>query len=307
MWSDDSDVDTDRETPAVLKRPTVANHIVHERVQVDTQDHEDHTFCGIVFDVKCTDLLPIEFVEISSVAVRGGLGPMTVWTTPDTFRGKTSERNAMSHWRQIYKGSHSVSFRELVPFELEDPVRLGAGDSCGIFVHSRRSGDQSVVYDNQRHTRRPGANGEILSILPGMAALDNEPFGQMGMWGEGWRHRREFVGRLAVGVCWRLWNPECHRQFPSRFRSAVKCLLLCASKQDCVLHSLSDAVIFYILNMCRWDWFGDAMQAPEQEPEPAPFRPIAFQRRRDFHYDVDSDSDNEPLSPLERDWFDDSW
>lgn len=291
MWSDESDADSDRDLlPAVLRRPTVANHIVQERVTVDTQDHEDHTFCGVVFDVKCTESLPIQFVEITSLAVRGSLGPMTVWTVPETYRGKLQEENRKS-WSIIYEQSHPVSFHELVPLEFQTPVRLAAGESCGLFVHSKRPGDQAVVYDNQRHGQRPGAHG-VLSILPGMAALDNEPFGLMGMWGEGWRNRREFVGRVGVGVCWKLWNPECHGEFPIRFRNAVKCLLLCASRPGCPIHYLSDAVVFYILNMCRWDWFGDTTHdAENREPETqhVAHQPPAHCLRALYYADSDSD------------------
>lgn len=46
--------------PAVLRRPKalflranshdqVANHTVHESFTADTRDHEDHTFCGMMW------------------------------------------------------------------------------------------------------------------------------------------------------------------------------------------------------------------------------------------------------------------
>ena len=34
---------------------------------------------GIMFPVKCKDILPVDHVVINSVAVRGALGPLTVW------------------------------------------------------------------------------------------------------------------------------------------------------------------------------------------------------------------------------------
>lgn len=34
---------------------------------------------GIMFPVKCKDILPIDHVIINGVAVRGALGPLTVW------------------------------------------------------------------------------------------------------------------------------------------------------------------------------------------------------------------------------------
>jgi len=62
MWSDDSDADTDDMLPAVLRRPTVANHIVQERVTMDTLDFEDHHLLWSHFrrDVheRATDSVP---------------------------------------------------------------------------------------------------------------------------------------------------------------------------------------------------------------------------------------------------------
>lgn len=262
MWSDSDDNDFEPQVlPAVLQRPVVANHIVTERVTVETSDHEDHTFCGIMFDVRCIDSLPIEYLEITSVAVRGALGPMTVWTTPLTHEGKFRNYENNKVWNQIYEQTHAPSMRRLVPLEFPESVRLSAGQSCGLFVHSSRAGDDSVVYDNmRRHRRTPqSCSSALLEILPGVAALDSRPFGQSGIWGEGWRTRREFVGRVGIGVCWRLWNPEINQRFPPKFRAAVRCLLQCAVRPGSTLYFLSDAVIFYVLNMCRWDWFGDTL------------------------------------------------
>lgn len=270
MWDEGCRCE-DEFLPAVLQRPIVANHIAHERVTVETMDHQDHTFCGIMFDVKCTDNLPVERLEICSIAVRGALGPMTVWTTPGGYRGKARDQSA---WTLVYQGDHDESYRQLVSLALPEPLCLAAGEVRGLFVHSSRPGDSSIVYDNQRY---PQPEGMLLSILPGMAALDMRPFGRTGFWGEGWRDCRDFVGRIDVGVCWRLWNPECHQLFPASFRRAVRCLLLCVARPACPLHVLSDSLLLYVLNMCRWDWFGP----PDDKPAP-PLRRVA--RRHDGHW-----------------------
>ena len=44
-----------------------------------------------MFDVSCDTILPVEYVEIQSISVRGELGPLTVWQTPNTFQGKHEE------------------------------------------------------------------------------------------------------------------------------------------------------------------------------------------------------------------------
>jgi len=42
---------------------------------------------GIFFDVSASEILPLSYIEIHSVWVRGELGPVTVWTTPDGHAG----------------------------------------------------------------------------------------------------------------------------------------------------------------------------------------------------------------------------
>lgn len=44
-----------------------------QNVTAETDQHEDHTFSGIMFDIK-TNKLPLEYIEVSSVWVRGDLG-----------------------------------------------------------------------------------------------------------------------------------------------------------------------------------------------------------------------------------------
>ena len=48
-----------------------ADYLIQQSYTLDTQSHQDHTFCGIMFDVTCKGVLPIEYIEISSVWVRG--------------------------------------------------------------------------------------------------------------------------------------------------------------------------------------------------------------------------------------------
>jgi hypothetical protein len=51
-----------------LHRQRAANELVHTNVTVDTRDHEDHTFAGIMFDVKSRAAMPIEYLEIQGIA-----------------------------------------------------------------------------------------------------------------------------------------------------------------------------------------------------------------------------------------------
>eukprot|EP00040_Diaphanoeca_grandis_P015591 m.79702 g.79702 ORF g.79702 m.79702 type:complete len:103 (+) comp25240_c0_seq6:140-448(+) len=59
-----------------VRRLPKRSNIVHEVSNFDTQDNEDHSFSGIMFDLKCGDQLPLVFTRIDSVWVRGLLGEM---------------------------------------------------------------------------------------------------------------------------------------------------------------------------------------------------------------------------------------
>jgi hypothetical protein len=73
-----------------LHRQRTAATLVHQAVEAQTQDHMDHTFAGVMFDVRSGQKLPYEYLEISTVWVRGGLGPISVWSTDGVrHRGQT--------------------------------------------------------------------------------------------------------------------------------------------------------------------------------------------------------------------------
>ena len=65
--------------PRLLRLQSAADYTVDESFAVDTRDHEDHTFCGIMFDLIVKELLPVQYLEVDKIWVRGGLGDLTVW------------------------------------------------------------------------------------------------------------------------------------------------------------------------------------------------------------------------------------
>jgi len=175
---------------------------------------------------------------------------LTVWTTPDSYKGK---EHAKDLWELVYEREHGPSHRDYQQLEFMKPVRLSASDGCGVYVHSQLPGDSAIVYDNQRSPLT--YEDEVFQVFPGLAHLSNRPFGRRGMWGFPWRDNREFVGRILYGVGYTLWNPEVHYQFPIDFRNAVKACLLCARRPESPMSRLQDDVVFFILNMCKYDWF----------------------------------------------------
>lgn len=223
------------------------------------QDREDHTFCGIMFPVKCKDLLPLDHVVIHSVSVRGRLGPLTVWVSKEEASPNQQQRSFHMNprfWDKIYERTHGASFHDYVELDLrKNPIKLVPGQTRAIYIHSTLPGDEAIVYDN-RHSRRT-YDDALLSILTGRAHVSTRAFGTNPIWGWGnpWRDNREFVGRLEYGAVYRLWNPNEFLNFGDKFQNAARTLFLCQRRWESQLSRLPDECIFYILNMCRWDWF----------------------------------------------------
>lgn len=78
-------------------------------------------------------------------------------------------------------------------------------------------------------------------------------------WGNSWRDHREFVGQLKYGVRYQLWQPALTAtKYGPAFRAAVRTLLGCQRRVESPVALLPDEAVYYILNMCRWDWWNDA-------------------------------------------------
>jgi len=250
---------------AAINRPTTASYEVHETVKVDTEDYEDHTFCGMMFPIKAKEILPVNKIVVRSISVRGGMGPMTVWVSnqdeiPDTNRQYNFPLNSDS-WTEVYRKFHPPSYQKYVKLDLmENPICLRPGQIRAIYVHSSLSGDEAIVYDNSNGASRTRYQDSFIHISKGKAHLSPKPFGQSPIWGWGnaWRDNREFVGQIEYGCIYKLWNTHIHNDFGNNHHEATMSLLSCQRRLESPISWLSDDCIFYILNMCRWDWFQDS-------------------------------------------------
>jgi len=188
---------------------------------------------------------------------------------------------------------------EYCTLELDQPIILKPGQIRAIYVHSTLPGDQAIVYDNasfymprrglhpfhghhhhhqrgeeheqQQQRRKPRYEDPMLSVYTGRAHVSNRVFGQMPIWGWGnaWRDHREFVGQLDYGAVYQLWNPEPNTlsKFGPKFQKAFWMFKMCQTRWESPISRLPDECIYYILNMCRWDWFEDTPQTMKQQKD----------------------------------------
>ena len=162
--------------------PTEATYLVRNRYTVDTRDFEDHTFNGVMFDLRCSNNLPVKNIEIDSIWVRGKLGWMRVYITPGTCRRKEEKPEK---WKEIHSKEYEPSFQKLQEMKLVERIVLQPGQSIGLYIHSADEGDEGLVYNDQRgrftHVDRH------LKIMPGLAHLSSIPFSSEAWgWVRGW-------------------------------------------------------------------------------------------------------------------------
>lgn len=162
------------------------------------------------------------------------------------------------NWTKIYQKEHEPSRDKYEPLDISsNPIILKPGEVRGIYIHSSIDDDTGIVYDNQQ--RHKTHDDKFITILPGRSHVCTKPFSRTPIWGygSGWRDNREFVGRLSYGVVYDLWNPSENLRFGDGFRHLVLTLFACQRRIESPLCSLPDDCIYYILNMCRYDWADD--------------------------------------------------
>lgn len=140
-------------------------------------------FSGIMFPVKCKEILPLDHLVINSIAVRGALGPLTVWITKSEQLGGEIVMSK-KHWSKIYQKEHQPSFVGYKELDLSaNPIILKPGQVKGIYIHSTRRGDEAIVYDNK--AKQKTVDDAFITILPGRAHVSEKPFGAIPIWGWG--------------------------------------------------------------------------------------------------------------------------
>jgi hypothetical protein len=228
-----------------------SNYELNRHFTIATSNNQDHTFNGIMFDIEHQPgNLPLDFLVIHTLSVRGMLGPVTVWTCKDTFRGK---QECPREWTNIYRAIHEPSMRTFQELGLKQTIMLKPRESIGVYVHSGLQNDKGIVYDNKRGSQ---GSDEVLGISTAIAHTSSEPFSPHGYWGGGWawRDRRQFVGKISYGVKFLLWQPSdsINSRFPPAFQTGVEVML--QNVKDFRLSRLPEHVVWYIINMLPYDW-----------------------------------------------------
>mmetsp|Transcript_23527 Transcript_23527/g.70665 ORF Transcript_23527/g.70665 Transcript_23527/m.70665 type:complete len:417 (-) Transcript_23527:8-1258(-) len=327
------------------QRQTTSDYVSSGAFSVTTRDDDDHSFHGVVCDVELTAGVPIEYLEVTGVAVRGALGATKVLTAPGGFAPSpdASDRLEMRKYFSPLKPPHewTLRFSGICPpardeprhLDFVEPARLAPDKlknapknapppplKLGLYIHSENA--EGVVYNNQRH-RGVTLEDAHVRVLSGVAHTGGAPFARVGYWGDNaWRERREFVGRVSYRVRLLLWTPENHTRFPAPFQEMANALLLSRAAKllrggatKIGIGHMPVEALYYVLSFMRHDWPGAAATPP---PPPPPVDEEQWTVRRDGYgsrvlvkrsecvdTDEEEDSDQERYDEEFDDDFDD--
>ena len=157
---------------SLLELSTSSTYTSHAQYHIESsRDYDDHTFFGIMFDVEIKTECPVQHISIDSLGIRGMLGHVRIWYTPDSH---AASYNDESRWVKVFSAVESPSLHNLRDVRLESSIALRAGESIGIYIHCERMDDKGLVYDDQRSD--VSYEDEFLKVLPGVAHVSPMPF-----------------------------------------------------------------------------------------------------------------------------------
>ena len=221
---------------------------------------------GIVVNVQGRSGMGTSWVDIYSLELTGVNGDLTVWSTPGGWAGKLDKANEwVRHYKQVhYKPVHTDSRGSTVrvSLNLETPIRVGAGETTGLYVHTTGWGGM-VVRGPSRGTP-PTCSSTVPCVCPppGLPFSHRHlvvssgcsktwspaPFGEVRQWAL----LRQLNAILVYRVQWCPWTLSGHPLFPLPHRQAaegVRVALCCGSK------GLPRIAAELILEFCHAEWF----------------------------------------------------
>ena len=225
----------------------------------------NHSYNGVVFDMSST--APFE-VSVTSIHIGGMLGRVNVFATGESWHhgqferlvsrcGWNNSNNVLEQDAWVLVGSELLTAawdgtREL---KLDIPINIRPGATRGVYIHSGLPDDLGIQYQSYYSKDDVVGQDNFLKITPGIGHTGSEPFEHYHGW---FRAIRGPCGSFSYTATRRVWDPDRFGDFPWHFRAAVRNLLLCHQKRDCVLSVLPLDLLQRIFRNCDWCWFDAA-------------------------------------------------
>jgi hypothetical protein len=223
-------LDKRKESLLSMKAAAVDHSIVHLDTAVGVAE-ADHSYNGVIFDVKSTDAHEI---EVTSIHIGGMLGRVRVyardrpWSADNSSAGMSQQywayRQLLSKdgWTLVADQVCRPSWDRLTEIKLDIPLCLLPHERKAIYCHSGLPDDLGIQYQSYERGRI-FAKDEHISLIAGLGHTGSEPFETTNGWYRNWRG---MAGRVSYRPKLKGWNPFENSIFPAPLKEAVRTMLL---------------------------------------------------------------------------------
>jgi len=219
----------------------IASHRL-KKVSLKTPLVWDHTYNAVSFNVKVKKNAE-QWVFVTGFEASGLLQEMSIYK----LFGMDVNRHIhdIHLWKLIHKKFYPKSWKEPSILRLEEPVRIGPGETCGFYIHSNCDNGNGLKY----RSCLPGIvmEDECIQVLHGWAHTSCIPFDL----NRGWiRNNRVLSGSIFYEPAPFCWSPDCNVFWQDK--SSTYQLAL-----DAVMSTkyFSIGILVELMSFCGMDWF----------------------------------------------------
>jgi len=213
-----------------------------KKVSLRTPLVYDHTYNAVSFNVSVKKNVD-KWVFVTGFEASGLLEEMSIYK----LFGKDVNRHIhdIHLWKLIHKKVYPNSWKKPSILRLNEPVRIGPGETCGFYIHSNCDNGNGLKY----RSCLPGVvlEDECIQVLHGWAHTSFIPFDLT----RGWiRNHRVLSGSIFYEPAPYRWSPDCNVFWQDK--SSTYQLAL-----DAVMSTtyFSTGILVDLMSFCGMDWF----------------------------------------------------
>lgn len=251
----------------------------------------DHSYNGVIFDVKCNG--PFE-VDLLSLSVGGMLGRVRIYARDRPWEQDKPENSNSPHWWAHRESVSNIgwtlvadvlcrpSWDKPLEIKFDHPVTLLPHTQRGLYCHSSLPDDLGIQYQTYASKESVVAANEHITVLAGLGHTGFAPFEEQHGWYRAWRG---LAGTVSYKTKWKGWSPLEHCLFPQDLKDAVKTMLMSQ-------HRMVGIKLGRKLNAKAIPWFPSCQSAIAQTAtlalDDSDSEEYPHEREENYVFDIDS-------------------
>ena len=219
----------------MLKASKMKPEVDNDLLRLDTPitcSQADHSYNGIVFDIKSKDHYE---VSVKSISVAGMLGRVRVYARNRPWSKDNGDAGAPRHywahrsllsedgWELVADQTCTPSWDKLTEITFIKPMVLLPHERKALYAHSNLPDDLGIQYQSYQKGE-VFARDRHVALVAGLGHTGSEPFETQNGW---YKSYRGLAGSITYSVVNKGWNIWEHRKFPPALRRSVKEVLMC--------------------------------------------------------------------------------